>query len=361
MIIIKQPPAIHTAFNPAILQLAGKSGDYAYIAIIPIDITVDETIHKKREFFNGTALFDLSKIVQDYFDDNQTFIMPDKIFIDNNLVQDYKLFESNSGHGIIGAPIDFVAINAVAQIGESSDMTKRKGTFLTGFERLKKYPGYDLTVSVLGFDDNTSVRIGGTNIATVEIVHANIIIPDDTRTLSISTGGKYVNLETNQAEIITNNEGEPIYIRFLDGSYTERIIYIDNRCLPSSPFYVKWINQIGGWDYWMFSFRQTISRSIGDQQFFNPTVFNQETVNGTTQLTDISATEKVTVGADGLTDNEYECISKLIYSPQKQWYSEKLNKWIEIQLEEGEAEKDTRVKSQQIELTFVMPDPQLQF
>lgn len=352
MAIVKQPPAIHTAFNPAMLNISGSEG-----STIQILMGVGASVTRQREVFNGIAMFDLSKVVKSRFSDVQTYIVPDKIFIDNNLSFYYEVYETE----VLVDPIPFTAINAVAQIGESSDLTKKRGTFLTAFDRLKKYPGYELTVSILGFDGNSFIRLDGSNIADTEITHACINIPDNTNKVSVATGGKFVALETNQAEVITNNDGDPIYIRFLDGSFIERTMYIDNQCLPSSPFYMRWINRQGGWDYWMFSFRQTVNRSIDNQLFFNPTIFDQEAANGSTKITNLDAQEKITVGASGLSEIEYECVSKLIYSPLKQWYSETLNKWIEIQLDEGETEKDTRVKSQQIELTFLLPDPQLQF
>lgn len=492
MTIIKQPPVIHTAFNPAMLEVSTDYINYT------IDISVkvnDKTVTRSREAIDKKALFDLSGIVKREFQDKQTVISQGRVFTDSRLFQRYSVEVDKQ-------ILEFTALNAVSQIGESSDFTNKKGTFLTAFERPKKYKGYELHLSYLGFNGQTIIRTDSDVLALVELEHATIIVPDNKQSISIATGGSFVPLLANvkpptrfkrslksssevaeilfkyknndglgslvamaieeflpdgqsekyvyvgapvelqltddafsngstgkefltnfknlveskhyakenlifdfiddntlrvrlkessknkyrfsadgpiepvsiddgilgstagggeDTEVITNNLGEIIYVRKLDGTFEQRIIYIDQPCMPTNPFYVRWINRLGGYDYWMFSYRQYITRGLGEVITFKPTMFDQENATDYKRLLSIEAIEKITVGSSNVTANEYEAISKLIYAPVLEWYNEKLKKWLPIQVEDGENTNDTRTGLKHVEFTFYLPDVQTQF
>ena len=125
MNIVKRPPAIHTAFNPVMLHIEDSN------ETVTIDIVVNGlSIQIERDVLNGLSMFDLSKVIKKYFRDYREYVQS-LIFLDYNLFVKYNI---NTG----GKILNLTAINAVAQIGYSSDFTTRKGTFLTQFNRLKK-------------------------------------------------------------------------------------------------------------------------------------------------------------------------------------------------------------------------------
>jgi hypothetical protein len=324
MQVTKFPPLIHTAFNPAFFEVQDATAT-------DVDIDVNGDIFN-CEFINGAARLNLSNIVKRLFADEVVVSASSGIvfFVDKNLFVRYAV----DGTGI-GGPYFSNAINAVVQIGENSDMTSKQGKFLTNFKRLKKYADFPLSVSALRTEYSTFVEIGsiGSTAGTPNNPHFCVAIPDN---------AIYVMVQ-DEHEAETDN-------RFVD----------DFPC-TDSPFYVRWINQQGGWDYWMFSFRQFISRNIQNQQTFNPNIDNQETAKGFTELINQDGIEQITVGTSGLNENEYEVISKLIYSPKIEFYDKEKDKWFTLIVDKGENEKDTRMSSNSLEFTFNLPTPQLQF
>jgi hypothetical protein len=124
---------------------------------------------------------------------------------------------------------------------------------------------------------------------------------------------------------------------------------------------VKWVNQQGGIDYWMFSRRQLFKREVSNVEIFSPVVTDSETAKGFSQILGVDGIEKVTVGAENITSNEYESISKLIYSPKIEWFNEKLQKWQTLIIDKGDNDNDTKATLKELDFTFKLPDPQLQF
>ena len=110
----------------------------------------------------------------------------------------------------------------------------------------------------------------------------------------------------------------------------------------------------------MFSFRQTIENKIKGQKTFNPTIFDITNARKTNEEYYKEAEKVITVGAEGLSSNEFDCISKLIYSPRIEYYEIGANTWFKLLPDKVETEKDTRSSAHDIEYTFFLPTPQIQ-
>lgn len=345
--ITKQPPSIHTAFNPIIFEVT----DTQPVTMEIISSTFSTT--RVRESFNGKAIFDLKGVISKLFFDQQTYIVPSKIFVDYNLFVDYT--------ANVSSPISLTAINAVVQIGKSSDMTGRKGTFLTGFDRIKKYAGYDRVVTAMSYDANTYLGFDGEVVNTTPITQrvVNMHVQDGKAYANVSNTNYFEELRTNTSEIIYNNAGDIIFVRSREGTYLESRLPIDNVCTPEHAFYVRWINRFGGWDYWMFDFRQVYESKISDQVLFNPTVYDQQTAKGFFSQVSMSAEETVTVGSGLLSENEFEELSRIVYAPTIERY--KNGKWHTVVIDDFDTEADSRVSSKNIEITFKLPTPQIQY
>ncbi len=352
-----KPSLIFAAFNPAILEIelaAGEDIEDIYVTLTATTIKGYKTVILRRDFINGKATFDLSGFIRKSFvDDQDELTNYPGFFLDNNLMITYD-YVVGDGIYMNGG----YAINAVKQLGESSDLTSERGTFRTNFERLRVYEGYPHTLSVLGFNGGTYVNFENESTQKIGSILFTFPITPAEKNVSISTESKFPELVSNLGEVLTDNDGNVLYVE--DGDFKGLYKYIDTCCVPENPFYVRWINQQGGWDYWMFSFRQSVSRNIENQEFYYPAIFNQETAAAAAGVYYKQGIETIRVGAGGLNANEYECISKLVYSPRIDYYDKEKDKWLRLIIENGENLNDTRSPEKEVEFTFVLPAPQLQ-
>lgn len=347
MTITQQPTAIHTAFNPIVVKCGKELAETEAIiktAFGNHDTLPTTYITKSREYFNGLAIFDLKGILKTAFTDEVLFT-------------EYSVFNGHTNTLLFKS----LALNSVVQIGHSSDKTNLRGTFLTEFDRILFYPGYERNISCLAFETgSTYVRFNGDAHSSTTDKHFNVAIAGQ-YSIELSNNATDPYLRDNQGRQIVTNAFLPIEVISLPDGFVQNAKEVTDGNY-SSPFYIKWINQQGGWDYWMFSHRQYITRAVANPQTFKPYVQDQQTAKSYLELVKQDGIEKIKVGASSMSENEFECVSKLIYSPMIQWFNEDTGLWSTIQVDgDGSNENDTRSTLKGIELTFLLPTPQLQF
>ncbi|MDR0541043.1 MAG: hypothetical protein LBH19_02395 [Dysgonamonadaceae bacterium] len=382
------PYAVTTAFNPVLLGVNLSEAEQ-YDEIRVAVISGDKRHFVDNEFSDGYAELDLSGALKQFFAEhagattpptaqtsiNQLFALKYDIQIGVPVLDD----EGNEEINVITTLYDYIAVNSVVQIGKSSNLAV-SDKYLTDLAEqyvsdnlqiirrkkgLKKYAGYPLSVCYLNidratymsFDDHTPVNY----FDPIEDVLFEIEIPDGVHILHSTENAVFEPLTTNQDEIITTNAGEIIWVHTGNPPGIVLAINITPQCTPDNPFYVRWLNQLGGWEYFMFSFRQSIEKSVDNQQFFYPFVRNQETAKGYIRASWMDGKERITAGAGLLSGREYEALSKIIYSPQIEWYSKDLGKWFTLTIDESSINRDTRNETGSVEITFNLPVPQLQF
>lgn len=198
----------------------------------------------------------------------------------------------------------YLGINGVAQVGESADMTDVT-TPLTLFGSLYRYAGYELTASVISGTD--VLRIG----------------------------------------LNSGDAGMPIAI--------------EDRCTPPAPFYVRWINTLGGVDYWMFSKSQEYAPQVSSSALYEQ--YNADPAAARTNRRAYALTTKnnITVGANGVPASAWEALQWLPFSPLIERYNEKLGKWIGLTVAKYEGAVMTEHSTHDIEITFDLPAINTQF
>lgn len=234
------------------------------------------------------------------------------------------------------------AINAVVQVGEDPNLTKQRGTFRTEFPDLRKYRGYELSVGIIPpLATDGRPKINSLYIENKEFVdHCLFNISNQEKlTLAIEKQGGWIPFDS----ILQELKVKQIF------------------CTPNNPFYVRWINQMGGYDYWMFSKRQVFTNKTDNKKTFRPYIYNIKEAQTTTELYKFDVTEQVVVGAEQLKNEYFKPLSKIILSPQIEWYNESTSKWIRIYVADYDFDYNTAKSSQDIEITFNLPDKQLQF
>ncbi|MDR1544948.1 MAG: hypothetical protein LBS50_11225 [Prevotellaceae bacterium] len=334
---------LYAAYNAGILSIPNNA------EFLTVRINVEtENYLVEREVVGGFARFDVAAFARKYFV-KKVLVIDDRIFEDT-------LFALNlSVQNVAGTETFFSTklINAVAQVGESPNLISKKGVLRTNFERLKKYEGYELTVGCLLYNGTTYIN---SIPKTSSREHVLINVFDTDTEIVISTVNQLTN---NLGEILTNNFGEILEINGTD--FNVKRLPVLHLCTPENPFYIRWVNQLGGYDYWMFGRRQSYEYKLSGQEEFKPYFDDVETAHGTTKIFTMNAKESATVGAEQVTNVEYDVISKVVLSPLIEWYNGELGKWLEIQVNDFEMAKNTGSSAQNIEITFDLPDKQIQF
>ena len=131
------------------------------------------------------------------------------------------------------------------------------------------------------------------------------------------------------------------------------------RCVPQNPFYMRWINKYGGYDYWMFEKRQTFERELKNVETFKPYTSSLATAHGTDIVIDKEVESRVTIGAEGLPANDWKVLAFIACSPFAQWYNEELSLWTNVVVEKAKLAMQTNNALHGLELTIQLPTLQL--
>lgn len=97
----------------------------------------------------------------------------------------------------------------------------------------------------------------------------------------------------------------------------EKKIHIRDCALNS--IYLKWINTLGGWSYWMFEFDQQKSLAVSEAKTFQQTIYDLATADSALQYLSKRAFPKMTIGADGVSAENIAGLKGILYSPKVMW------------------------------------------
>jgi hypothetical protein len=121
-------------------------------------------------------------------------------------------------------------------------------------------------------------------------------------------------------------------------------------------FYVRWINTLGGWDYWLFEGKIYEGLKVENGNNYESYFDNISDISDFENVTFKNVTPVVQVGSSTLTKNESEGLKILTTSPKIYWYNEELSKWIGVRVEPGTFNiRSTKDDYFNVELTFVKP------
>lgn len=313
--------------TPAPPSEAGLGGEPGIPGGNPYD---ENIVSLTRPFIQSTkdgvviyeAKFDVSGAIRNYFKMTPPLMTQD-IEVDKRLYVQY----------YVGTDL-YVAINAIFNIGENSDMGKYVNAILTHFPFLRKYAGYDFDVSILC---NQTTPYGFTMNAVNRVKQP--FIPLDY-------------LAEHEGELITDHDGDLITI---NGAK------IVDAVTPRNPFYIRWINRLGGVDYWMFGMRQKTQIDVKDVNTLKSYYETSEGASHSETTYSVTNENTIIVGASNISVAEWDILSLLPMSPQIEWYNEKLNKWQVINIKKGDSSRDTDRTLLSIEFTFLLPAFEVQF
>lgn len=255
------------------------------------------------------------------------------------------------------------ASRGVQPRGYSVNFSERPGGFVLtdrvpdgdGQLYVKKYFGYPnfLTLFAKGSGsvnmqsamEVSVVYTGTTAFKTMEI-SPRINIPfvlefDD----ELSDGADYV---------IVRNRNLPL------NSDKWHIRYVDTE-VPCNPFYIRWINQKGGWDTYMFEQHKKYTQEVdrGDQYV----LANSRDPYASQTRGELAPEFKniVQAGAEQLDENDFNLLKGIALSPLVQVYNYQIGVWQRVLVDDTDLTWDTKTPRNTVSYEFQLIDEQTQW
>ena len=221
----------------------------------------------------------------------------------------------------------YIFMNGLA--GEGSEKHAEPWKFLVAKDSIQWYKGYELGVvfcvdnsSCLGWD-----VINGTDYNGIDYKGYNEIEYDKNHHLSTKLAAVFADLSTPTS----GSSWKPIIGINYDG-YVYDLIALEENPVPNKPFYVRWVNDMGGFDYHMFTVSGKDTRGA----------CNDEDSIVEVSSGHVSRTDAVT-------------ISELVLSPDIRWYDEKSGQWKHVTASQQSISLVNGKENSETGLSFVIP------
>ena len=220
---------------------------------------------------------------------------------------------------------------------------------------VKKYYGYPYFVTLFpkgasglnpAIPVDVRVKITGASAETQFDISSRLNIPlvyefDD----EISDGADYVKLRPS------------------GGAYPYEawnIIFVDTE-VPCNPFYIRWINQKGGWDTYMFEQHKKYTQEVdrGDQYV----LANSRDPYASQTRGELAPEFKniVQAGAEQLDENDFNLLKGIALSPLVQVYDHQIGVWQRVLVDDTDLTWDTKAPRNTVSYEFQLIDEQTQW
>lgn len=216
---------------------------------------------------------------------------------------------------------------------------------------VKKYYGYPYYVTLFprGF-------VGSPNIA-----------------MSVDVWVKLHDGVENQFEISTRlsiplvyefeDEADYVKLRLPVSAYSSqawKIIFVNTE-VPCNPFYIRWINQKGGWDTYMFEQHKKYTQEVdrGDQYV----LANSRDPYASQTRGELAPEFKniVQAGAEQLDENDFNLLKGIALSPLVQRYNYSVRAWQRVLVNDTDLTWDTKTPRNTVSYEFQLIDEQTQW
>lgn len=159
--------------------------------------------------------------------------------------------------------------------------------------------------------------------------------------------------------------GEADYVKLglPKGGYSSQawnIIFIDTE-IPCNPFYIRWINQKGGWDTYMFEQHKKHTQEVdrGDQYV----LANSGGPYASQTRGELAPEFKniVQAGAEQLDENDFNLLKGIALSPLVQRYNDSVGAWQRVLVNDTDLTWDTKTPRNTVSYEFQLIDEQTQW
>lgn len=222
---------------------------------------------------------------------------------------------------------------------------------------VKKYPEYPYYVTLFprGF-------MGSPNVATsidVRVKHYE----DVEKQFDISTRLNIPLVYEFEDADASEDEADYVKLRPSGGEYSSQawnIIFVRTEA-PCNPFYIRWINQKGGWDTYMFEQHKKYTQEVdrGDQYVLaNPRDPYASQTRG-----ELAPEFKniVQAGAEQLDENDFNLLKGIALSPLVQRFNDSIGVWQRVLVNDTDLTWDTKTPRNTVSYEFQLIDEQTQW
>jgi hypothetical protein len=145
-----------------------------------------------------------------------------------------------------------------------------------------------------------------------------------------------------------------------DPSQAWNIIFVDT-AIPCNPFYIRWINQKGGWDTYMFEQHKKYTQEVdrGDQYV----LANSRGPYASQTRGELAPEFKniVQAGAEQLDENDFNLLKGIALSPLVQRYNYSAGAWQRVLVDDTDLTWDTKTPRNTVSYEFQLIDEQTQW
>lgn len=138
------------------------------------------------------------------------------------------------------------------------------------------------------------------------------------------------------------------------------IIFVDTE-IPCNPFYIRWINQKGGWDTYMFEQHKKYAQEVdrGDQYV----LANSRGPYASQTRGELAPEFKniVQAGAEQLDENDFNLLKGIALSPLVQRYNYSVKAWQRVLVDDTDLTWDTKTPRNTVSYKFQLIDEQTQW
>lgn len=138
------------------------------------------------------------------------------------------------------------------------------------------------------------------------------------------------------------------------------IRYVDTE-VPCNPFYIRWINQKGGWDTYMFEQHKKYTQEVdrGDQYV----LANSRDPYASQTRGELAPEFKniVQAGAEQLDENDFNLLKGIALSPLVQVYNYQFEVWQRVLVDDTDLTWDTKAPRNTVSYEFQLIDEQTQW
>jgi len=222
---------------------------------------------------------------------------------------------------------------------------------------VKKYPEYPYFVTLFprGF-------LGSPNVATSIDVRVKRY-EDVEKKFDISTRLNIPLVYEFEDADASEDEADYVKLRPSIGEYSSQawnIIFVYTE-VPCNPFYIRWINQKGGWDTYMFEQHKKYTQEVdrGDQYV----LANSGDPYASQTRGELAPEFKniVQAGAEQLDENDFNLLKGIALSPLVQRYNDSIGVWQRVLVNDTDLTWDTKTPRNTVSYEFQLIDEQTQW
>lgn len=312
--------------------------------------------------FGTTKKYDLSFLAKAGFRDDRLRTFP---YVDESIgfAIDYSLVSAYAYRGIGEQRINVrYASRGVRARGYNANFTEAYlGLVLT--DRVldndrnlyvKKYYGYPYYVTLLPKGFSGSPRIATSIDVRVKLYDEVEKQFDISTRLDIPLVYEFEDEAMDEADYVKlrPSRGYP--------SQAWNIIFVDTE-IPCNPFYIRWINQKGGWDTYMFEQHKKYTQEVdrGDQYV----LANSRDPYASQTRGELAPEFKniVQAGAEQLDENDFNLLKGIALSPLVQRYNYSVKAWQRVLVNDTDLTWDTKTPRNTVSYEFQLIDEQTQW